>query len=121
MWGIFRSTIEQLQQICFPVKKIGGCTGKMKLLIYNSLPNYGARLFNCLPKEIRNITKTSVDSIKHSLDKFLQTVANEPKVTDYTQFRQAPSNSLLEQISCMKIQESHQRVSTRSGPSPASI
>ena len=37
----------------------------------------GPKLFNCLPKAIRNLTNCSKDAFKQQLDKFLCTVPDE--------------------------------------------
>ena len=69
-------------------------------LIYASLPIHGQRLFNTLPADIRNITGCSVDSFKRRLDKYLQSVPDEPQIPGYTAQRRAESNSLLD-MSCL--------------------
>ena len=43
-----------------------------------SIRCYGVKLFNSLPKTVRNITNTSTEKFKHALDKFLQCVADIP-------------------------------------------
>ena len=100
------------------IKQIRGRTAKVRSLIYNSLPNYGARLFNCLPKHIRDMTGTNVDKFKRTLDNFLCCVPDEPGVPGYIQLRQAMSNSLTDQVLCLKMQRKDQKVSIRSGPRP---
>ena len=67
-------------------------------LRYYSLPFHGARLFNKLPPELRNLTNISKDAFKYKLDLFLKTVPDEPLMLGYTQFRQAQSNSLVDMI-----------------------
>jgi hypothetical protein len=44
----------------------------------------GARIFNSLPKSVRNLTRTSIDDFKSKLDKYLETLPHEPKLTNYT-------------------------------------
>jgi hypothetical protein len=63
----------------------------------------GPRLFNSIPKKIRNMTKVPVDKFKEHLDKFLEMVPDEPNVVGLTpatcnQFTAAPSNSILDQV-----------------------
>ena len=60
--------------------------GKQK---FQSLQNQsfqvnGPRLFNCLPKNIRNIIRVSVPEFKEHLDKFLGQLPDQPKVGDLT-------------------------------------
>ena len=43
-----------------------------------SVKCFGVKLFNSLPKYIRNITNTSIDTFKFKLDKFLQHVEDMP-------------------------------------------
>ena len=63
----------------------------------------GPRLFNCIPKRIRNMTKVPVHKFKEHLDKFLEMVPDEPNVVGLTpcscnQFSAAPSNSIIDQV-----------------------
>ena len=62
---------------------------------YASFGVRGPRLFNMLPKAIRDITGCSVDAFKRSLDKYLATVPDEPQIRGYTSNRRAESNSLV--------------------------
>ena len=62
----------------------------------------GPKLFNSLPKEIRNISKVSVEEFKEKLDKYLQKIPDEPNVEGLTpsacdMFTTAPSNSVVDQ------------------------
>lgn len=63
-----------------------------------SFPIRGPRLFNSLPKHLRNISGVSVDSFKRRLDKFLATVPDQPTVDGYYGMRAANSNSLIDMI-----------------------
>ena len=62
---------------------------------YASFGVRGPRLFNTLPKSIKNITGCSVDTFKHSLDKYLSTVPDEPQIRGYTANRRTENNSLI--------------------------
>ena len=66
-----------------------------KNIRYSSFGVIGPKLFNIMPKEIRNLFDCSLDKFKHKLDSFLQTVPDEPLVPGYTAFRRAESNSLI--------------------------
>ena len=57
--------------------------GKYQTLRAGSFQVHGAKIFNSLPKSIRNLTKISVEEFKLSLDKFLQTLPDEPKLPGY--------------------------------------
>ena len=62
----------------------------------------GSKIFNILPKEIReNIGRDNINIIKTMLDNFLKTVPDQP--TCYNTKRQANSNSLLDQIQYRSI------------------
>ena len=70
----------------------------IRALRENFLSVRGPRLFNCLPKSIRNISGQSLTIFKKHLDKFLVSVPDEPGVTGYCKFRAADSNSLTDQV-----------------------
>ena len=58
---------------------------------------HGSKLFNCLPKAIRNMSGCSINIFKNKLDSFLQEVPDEPVLPGYTGGNQSlyGSNSLL--------------------------
>ena len=60
-----------------------------------SLSVRGAKLFNCVPPELRNMSGATVDQFKSGLDSWLATVADEPTVPGCP--RAAVTNSLLDQ------------------------
>ena len=60
------------------------------------LSNKGARMFNLLPADIRNISSDKVQHFKSKLDEFLRDVPDEPTVQGEP--RAAESNCLLHQI-----------------------
>ena len=62
------------------------------------LSDSGPRLFNILPKNLRNTTNCSKLSFKLKLDRFLQDVPDEPLLQNYLCFRRADSNSLVEMV-----------------------
>ena len=68
-----------------------------------SLPVRGVKLFNSLPKYLRNITNISVQSFKNHLDKYLSTIPDEPTVDGYYGMRAANSNSLIDVIPLMRL------------------
>ena len=61
-----------------------------------SLGVKGARLFNLLPLELRNLNCKNVDTFKKNLDDFLTEVPDQPTIPGLG--RPAESNSLLYQI-----------------------
>ena len=67
-----------------------------------SLPVKGAKMFNLLPSEIRNITADKVDVFKKKLDLYLNSIADEPTIPGRQ--RAAATNSLLDQIPMSRAQ-----------------
>ena len=70
--------------------------GPYQQLICTSFGIHAARLFNCLPKEVRNVTNCNKDVFKNCLDAYLKTVADEPQIRGYTLYRRADTNSLID-------------------------
>ena len=68
----------------------------------NTFKIRGPKLFNAMPKEIRNITGVNTDTFKKQLDKWLRKVPDEPGFPGYTSQRRANSNSILDQRHYMK-------------------
>ena len=60
-----------------------------------SINIHGAKLFNLLPKDLRNKTDCSLESFKYNLDKFLSSIPDEPWVQNYCTGRNSFHNSLL--------------------------
>ena len=71
--------------------------GRIKALLAASLGFEGPRIFNSLPKHVRNTTGCTVEKFKTSLDKFLATLPDEPPVPSYTANCRAASNSIPDQ------------------------
>ena len=76
---------------------------KIQTLRENSFQIIGPRLFNCLPSNIRNKTKCSIDDFKFLLDQFLSKIPDEPKLPGYLPTASnlntgQPSNCLIDQI-----------------------
>ena len=72
---------------------------------YSSFAIIGPKLFNSLPREIRNISGCELDEFKRKLDKYLKTVPDEPLVVGYTMYRRAESNSLTEMTQFASAQQ----------------
>ena len=64
-----------------------------------SLGVHGTRLFNSLPKLLRDLSKCDVDVFKSNLDKFFAIIPDEPLLNGYTAMRRTESNSVLDMIS----------------------
>ena len=74
-------------------------TSKIRLMVDNSFVVRGPKLFNCIPKEIRNTNLSSI-SFKNKLDNFLTRVPDLPSLSGFSQ--SAASNSLLDQVLQMR-------------------
>ena len=61
----------------------------------------GTRLFNSVPKDIRDLTGVDVAKFKEKLDEFLSAVPDEPQCCGYTADRRAESNSLLHMVAVL--------------------
>ena len=58
----------------------------------------GPRLFNTLPRYLRDLTHCSKEVFKKQLDHFLATLPDEPLLPNYYHLRRADSNSVKEMI-----------------------
>ena len=70
---------------------------KHDTLIPNSFVVKTGRLFNVMPKEIRDLTGVSLGVFKGKLDDWLGTVPDTPKLNGYAGMVAAGSNSLIDQ------------------------
>ena len=57
--------------------------GHLGTLVFHSFRFRGIRLFNAMPKHIRNISCCSVSSFKYQLDKRLNNIPDIPCVANY--------------------------------------
>ena len=73
-------------------------SSRVQSLSEGSLCVNGARLFNTLPANIRNMTNVELPKFKEKLDEFLATIPDEPQCPGYTAARRADSNSLLNMV-----------------------
>ena len=74
----------------------------MKNLRENFFTTTGPKVFNSLPKEVRNFNTNTGDktlSFKNNLDKYLQFIPDQPHVQGLQSLRAAQSNSIIDQIS----------------------
>ena len=59
------------------------------------LPFHGARLFNHLPKDVRNMTHCPKIAFKASIDTLLSTISDEPQMLSSHLSSQVSSNSII--------------------------
>ena len=67
-------------------------------LLEGSFCIHGGKLFNAIPKSIRNLVGVDIATFKKKLDEFLTSIPDEPQSPGYTARRRADSNSLLHMI-----------------------
>ena len=72
------------------------CSAKIVTIREGSFAIRGPRLFNALPKHLRNLSDISADSFKRALDKVLSTLPDQPTVPGYAGGRSTNSNSLVD-------------------------
>ena len=100
--GITSKNNERLGRMCdIPQIKVNSRKA-IQSLRENSFQVNGRRLFNCLPKKIRNKKGCSIDKFKSTLDLFLERIPDEPKSdgnvpSACNQVTGRPSNSIIEQ------------------------
>ena len=63
---------------------------------FSSLPVKGPRLFNVLPKDLRDMSGCSTERFKGELDYYLETIPDEPLIPGLTQYRRCDSNSVID-------------------------
>jgi hypothetical protein len=85
-------------RVCFVPKPLSTASAAVQAIREGSFNVNGAKLFNALPKSIRNLEDVDLLTFKRRLDEFLWTVADEPQSPGYTAGRRAVSNSLLHMI-----------------------
>ena len=68
----------------------------VKTLFNNSFTVRAVKLFNVIPKHIRNITGCGVEKFKEKLDVYLRSIPDEPALPGYPTVLE--SNSLLDVI-----------------------
>lgn len=71
---------------------------RFKKLEVEHFSNFGPVLFNCLPRDIRNITRGGTNAFKMKFDKFLTTIPDEPPVTNTPNPPSVGSNCTIDQM-----------------------
>ena len=92
----FTPTTNRRGRECCVKNVPGNAPSPVKKARENSLAVKGAKMFNMLPSDIRNITSEKVNDFKNSLDIFLKNVPDEPTING--EGRAAQTNCLLHQI-----------------------
>ena len=66
----------------------------------NAITVFGPRLCNSLPKYLRDIESVKTKKFKFELDKFLELIPDQPKMSDYV--TASGSNSILDQLTHLR-------------------
>ena len=80
----------------------------------NAITVFGPRLYNSLPKFLRDIESIKTEKFKFELDKFLGLIPHEPKMPNYV--TASGSNCILDQLTHLRAQGIY-----RSGGVPDSV
>ena len=73
----------RLGRRCLVPPMARGATARVRTIREQTFQVHGPRLFNCLPAYIRNTTK-ALEEFKMKLDKFLETMPDEPRMDGLT-------------------------------------
>ena len=68
----------------------------------NAITVFGPRLYNSLPKYLRDIESVKTEKFKFELDKFLDTIPDQPKMPNYV--TGSGSNSILDRLTHLRAQ-----------------
>ena len=68
----------------------------------NAITVFGPRLYNSLPKYLRDIESVKTENFKFELDKFLDTIPDQPKMPNSV--TASRSNGILDQLTHPKAQ-----------------
>ena len=71
---------------------------KLQNIRSSSFIVHASKLFNVLPKEIRNISHCTVDMFKSHLDLFLESVPDMPHLPGLGKYCPVSSNSLIDMV-----------------------
>ena len=66
----------------------------------NAITVFGPRLYNSLPKYLRDIQNVKTEKFKFELDKFLDTIHDQPKLPSYV--TASGCNSILDQLTHLR-------------------
>ena len=71
---------------------------RIQSIRFTSLPFKGPRLFNCLPKGIRDLKCCEVSVFKKALDRCLSTLPDQPLIPNMTHLKICETNSIVDRI-----------------------
>lgn len=68
---------------------------RVQTIRHTSMGVLGPRLFNHLPQTVRDVSGCSVETFKNNLDKYLDTIPDEPRIPKLVKYCSKSSNSLI--------------------------
>ena len=83
---------------CIPPNINRKCSIKIQNLRSSSFCIHACKIFNVLPKNIRDLSNCNTETFKANLDAFLQSVPDTPHIPGLGKFCQAESNSLIHMV-----------------------
>ena len=72
----------------------------------NAITVFGPRLYNSLPKYLRDIASVKIEKFKFEPNKFLELIPNEPKMLNHV--TASGNNSILDQLTHLRAQGIYQ-------------
>ena len=81
-------------------------TNPAESLQENAIIVFGHRLYNLLPKYLRDIESVKTEKLKFELDKFLELIPDQLKTPNYV--TASGSNSILDQLTHLRVQGIYQ-------------
>ena len=103
---IQQSSIQQRRGRMLQVHKLASTPSHLLQIKRQSVRCFGVKLFNSLPKHIRNITNTTVDKFKRKLDTFLNTIDDHPHLRSGANQGSYSSNHLYDCITLNNCEQS---------------
>ena len=88
----------------------------IKTIRSSFLPSKGPRLFNVLPKKVRNLSGCETLSFKRELDRFLASVPDQPLVPGLTQCRRIETNSVTDWVNSPYLLKQDTQCQNRKSP-----
>ena len=93
-----QGNMQQRRGRTLQVHNLANTPSHLQQIKRQSIRCYGVKLFNALPKEVRNITNTTTDKFKNALDRSLQCVADIPYLRSGVNNSSANSNQHVSPI-----------------------
>ena len=109
---------ERRGRMCVSPHMPSSAPHRIQTIRFASLTHKGPRLFNSLPRHIRDLKGCSTDTFKHALDNYLVSVPDEPLLPSMTQYRRCESNSLYDWAKSSYVRDDQRRLNNRTALTP---